>query len=106
MVNQNKPYQLLSCHFQLWAGKWEGNGKLLGLFCSDVNLSHCGQVPVKPAYHHLALGFRKVHFLLEIVGGGELKLLGQRRAFSTERKKHEGSLLSPCRRALPLDLRV
>lgn len=45
-------------------------------------------------------------FLLEIVGGEELKLLGQRGVFSAEGKEHEGSLLSPCRRALPLELQI
>ena len=50
--------------------------------------------------------YATVCFLLEIVGGGELKLLGQRRVFSPEGKEHKGSLLSPCGRALPVELQI
>ena len=47
-----------------------------------------------------------MRFLLEIVGGGELKLLAQRGVFSAEGEEHKGSLLSLCRRALPPELQI
>lgn len=76
---------------------------------SIVNLSHCGQVLVKPAYHHLAPRFRKVMLqdvLLETVGAGELEFLRQDGVFSAAGKEHEGSLLSSYKRALPLELQI
>lgn len=91
-------HKLLACDFQVWTAKQEANGKLPGPFCSGVNLRHC--VPVNLPCFRFQEGYDVVCFLLEMVRGGELKLLRVLKGKSMKGR----SLLPPCGRGLPLEL--